>query len=231
MKTLKIFTAILALSLTTQIFAQEKTEIRNVTGFSGVAVGESIQVELTYGEKEFVEVTANEDYIERVATEIKGDNLNIYIKGNNWNGWNKPIIVKVTASTIKEIKASSSSSLISQNLIESENLSLTVSSSAHIKVAVKANHVSCKASSSGSIRMKGSTENFNVHASSSSDVDADELKALKVDANVSSSARVSVHAENEIIANASSSGSIKYSGSPKIVDIDKSSSGSVHKKD
>ncbi len=231
MKTIKIFAALLVLAITTTItVAQDKTEVRKATGFSSIDVNEGIRVELTYGDKEFVEVTADKEYIDRVMTEVSGGELNIYMKGNNWNNWNKKVLVKVTAVEIDKIDVSSGASVISQNLIESDNLDMSVSSGAAIKIAFKAPKASCDASSGGAAKLKGVAKFFDTQASSGSSIHASEVKAVKVNADVSSGASISVYAEDELEAEASSGGTIKYSGSPKMVDIDKSSGGSVRKK-
>ncbi len=230
MKPLKNFMPIIIVMLAISLVsAQEKTEVRDVTGFSGIKVSESIQVELTLGDKEYVEVTADEDIIDQVLTEVNGDVLKIHIKENHWGGWNHRVQVKVTAVNINSLSASSSSSLVAKNAVNSEKIDLSVSSSAHLTATVNATDVSCKASSSGDMEVAGTTTNLEVSASSSGGIDAEGLKAKKVDARVSSSAKIIVYAEEEINADASSSGRIKYGGSPKMVDVDQSSSGSVHK--
>lgn len=228
MKTLTII-IILAL-VSTFAFAQEKTEVRNVTGFSKIDVSEGIKVELTLGDKEFVEVTADEEYIDIVLTEVSNGELNIYIKGNNWNNNNKKILVKVTATKVESIDVSSGASVISQNLIESDELDMSASSGSSLKIAFKAKEASCDVSSGANAKLKGAAKYFDTEASSGSSIHAGEVIAVKVMADVSSGASISVHAEEEINAEASSGGSIKYSGSPKNVDIDKSSGGSVRKK-
>jgi hypothetical protein len=228
MKTLKIFAALFLLGLTTTLFAQ-KTEVRNVTGFSGVDVSEGIKVELTFGEKEFVQVTADEEYIDQVMTEVNGGELDIYLKGNNWNRGKRNILVKVTATKIESIKASSGSSITSQNLIESDELKMSVSSGANLKIAFKTPKASCDASSGAHANLKGVSKYFSTDASSGSRIDAENVKAVKVKADVSSGAHINVYAEDELNAEASSGGSVKYSGNPQTVDVDKSSGGSVRK--
>jgi hypothetical protein len=230
MKTFRIFSVLFILGIAaTVVLAQEKTEVRNLTGFDAIDVSAGIRVELTYGEKEFVEVTTDQDYIDQVITEVNGSELNIYIKSNNWNSWNKKVLVKVTVTKINSIKSGSGSSIISQNLIESENLKMSTSSGASLKIAFKAPNTKCEASSGATAKLKGVAKYFNADASSGSSIHADEVKAIKVDVSTSSGASISIHAEEEIKAQASSGGSIKYSGSPKMVDIEKSSGGSVRK--
>ncbi len=230
MKTFKkILPLLIMVFAITLVSAQDKTEVRNVTGFSGIDVREGIKLELTYGDKEYVEVTADEEYIDRVVTEVSGSTLEVYIKGNNWNSWHKEILVKVTAKKVESIDVSSGASLITQNLIESETLKMNVSSGASMKVAFKAPNASCKSTSGATARLKGVAKYFDVEANSGASLHASEVKAFKVKAEASSGANVSVEVEDDFTADASSGGSIKYSGSPKTVDIEKSSGGSVHK--
>ena len=228
MKTIATLIIVVLVSSCTS-FSQKKTEIRNVTGYTEIDVNEGIKVELTLGIKEFVEVTADEDIIDRVITEISGNELNIYLKGNSWRDNRKTVLVKVTATKIESIDASSGADIISQNLIKSDKLEMSVSSGASIQIAFKTLEASCNASSGADAKLKGASKYFEVEASSGANINADKVVAMKVEADVSSGADITVHAEEEIDAEASSGGSIKYSGSPKIVDIEKSSGGSVRK--
>ncbi|PKP10733.1 MAG: hypothetical protein CVU09_05850 [Bacteroidetes bacterium HGW-Bacteroidetes-4] len=228
MRTLKTLTfGMFALFVSIAASAQQKTEVRNVKGFSGIDVSEGIRVELTYGDKEYVEVTTDEGVMERVITELKGNDLRIHMEGNNWNGWNIKVLVKVTAVKMERLEASSGSSIITQNLLESNKLEMSSSSGASLKVAFKSPVASCKTSSGASADLKGETQTFSAKSSSGSSIDAELLKADKVDADVSSGASIEVTANEELKAEASSGGTIKYSGSPKMKDIEKSSGGSV----
>lgn len=230
MKTLKLLAIIIIAAFATTLSAQEKSEIRNVKGFNGIDVSEGIKVELTQGKADSVIVIADTEYIDRVVTELDETTLKIYIKGNDWNGWNKKILVKVTAVKIEDIEASSGSTLVTQNLIESEKLEMEVSSGATIQVAYKAPNSSCESSSGATAKLKGVTKFFDAEANSGASIHAKELKAIKVKADVSSGASIDVNVEEELNADASSGGSIEYSGDPTMKDIEKSSGGSVSKK-
>jgi len=210
--------------------SKEKTsQVRQVTGYSRIDVSEGIKVNLTLGGKEFVEVFADEDLIDEVITEVHGTTLSIHMSHNVHNMRNRNVEVNVTAKKVEGIDASSGSSVISQGLIESDNLELSVSSGAHLKVAFKAQTASCDASSGANAELKGAVKNFSADASSGAGIDADDLKTSTVKADVSSGAHIGIDVSDELNAEASSGGSIRYSGAPKMVDIEKSSGGSVKK--
>jgi hypothetical protein len=230
MKTLKFLaTFVFAGFLATTLMGQEKSEVRQVSGFTGIDVSEGIRVELTLGSKEFVEVTADAEYIDQVVTELEGTHLMIYLKGNNWNGNKRKILVKVTATKINDVEASSGSSITSQNQIASDELKLSSSSGASLKIDLKATKVSCDVSSGASAKLSGTVGYFSGDASSGASIEGFDLKAAKVKADASSGASILISADEELNAEASSGASVKYMGSPKMVDIEKSSGGSVKK--
>lgn len=232
MKTLRTISILIVFSLLVGTsIAQESSQKRNVSDFTGISTQESIKVELSQGDKESVEVIADEEYIDRVETEVKGDVLHISIKGNSWNNWNKGILVKVTAKKINTLIASSSSSIITQNLIETDKLKIHTSSSAKVKVAFKADEAICRASSSSKASLKGEARYFDADVSSSASIAAEGLRVSKIAANASSSGKITVNALDELVARASSSGSVKYVSKPKMLDASASSSGKVRQID
>lgn len=222
-----ILTLIFFSTLLNFSFAQS-TQTRKVEDFNGIDSNEGIIVELTTSNKTSVVVIADESIIGDVITEVKENTLHVYIKGNV-SLKNRDITVKVSATEIDNLDASSGSSIITQNLLEAESLRLSASSGAHLKVAYKAPNSSCNTSSGASAKLKGVTKFFKGNSSSGSHIKAKELKCINAELETSSGASISVSVEKELEAQASSGGSIDYYGSPKMVDVSKSSGGSIHK--
>lgn len=205
------------------------TQSRNAKGFTSIDVSEGIKVMLTMSNKESVEVTAPESYIDKVITEVNGSTLKIYIKGNNTGNKGRNVEVKVSAKNINSIESSSGSSIKTNNNIETNELRISVSSGANVYINCDCTKILASASSGSGASLKGSTTYLSADASSGAHIKALELTADKVKADVSSGAHVKVNANKEINASASSGGSVKYTGSPSMVDINKSSGGSVRK--
>ena len=84
-------------------------------------------------------------------------------------------------------------------------------------------------SGSGDITLNGKTTDFEVRVSGSGDVNAYDLSALNVTANVSGSADIEVTATEMIQARVSGSGDISYRGNPKKIDTKSSGSGDITK--
>ncbi len=234
MKAINLITACLLTLGMSCSFAQDKSksndetrQVRQVTGFSSISVEEGIILNLTQGDKEFVEVLAKADLIDEVLTELDGDKLRVHMKGNHYH--NIRVTVNVTAITVKELEAGSGATLETQNTIKSDRLELESSSGATLRVDFNAPKASCETSSGASASLKGETTEFRAEASSGSTLKANNLKAVNVHAEASSGASIRVYVDGEFVAEASSGGSIEYAGTPKSKDIEKSSGGSVSK--
>lgn len=209
----------------------QKRQIRNVSNFSEIDVSQGIKVSLTISNFEKVEVIAPEQYIDRVITEVKGDELHIYLKGKDFRLKKGNIEVLIHAKMINSIDLGSGASLTTVKPIENtQKLEIFTSSGASANIYCKVMKVEADASSGSTISINGEATHFEVEASSGSTIEAYELKAKNVDADVSSGAGIRVAVSERFDAEASSGGSIKYQGNPKYVDIEKSSGGSIRKK-
>lgn len=231
MKASKLFLALILFVAMSLNANAQKRQIRNVSNFSEIHVSQGIKVSLTISDFEKVEVIAPEEYIDKVITEVKGDELNIYFKDNHLYLKNRSIEVLIHAKMINSIDLDSGASLVTANSIENvQKLEVSTSSGASANIRCKVAKAEADASSGSTILINGEATYFEVEASSGSTIKASELKAKSVDADVSSGADIRVSVSDRLHADASSGGSMKYEGSPKYVDIEKSSGGSVHKK-
>lgn len=227
---LKLMLAVTFMAFAYTITTAQTTENRKVSGFTSIDVSEGINVTLTMGSKESVEVTAPEGYIDRVITEVSAaGELDIFIKGDNAGNKGRHVEVNIVAKEINNIESSSGSSVNTTNAIKSDELDIDVSSGAHVDIKCEADKVSVDVSSGAGAKVQGSAGFFSADASSGSNIKAGNLVAQKVVADASSGANIKVHAEKEINARVSSGGSVTYAGSPEMVDVEKSSGGRVYR--
>lgn len=202
------------------------TEKRNIdTEFSRVRVSSGIDLYIEQGDKVSLTVEADENLHDYIVTEVRGDQLRIYVDGNIWRA--KARKVHLTVTDIEELKATSGSDAVSKGVIKAEELEVGTSSGADMRIEVEAKYVTSSSSSGSDLKISGTAETHETSASSGSSVYAYGLKAKEVTARVSSGADISVHATESISARASSGGDIRYKGSPKKVSKKTSSGGGV----
>lgn len=202
------------------------TEKRNInTEFSRVKVSSGIDLFIEQGDKVSLTVEADENLHDYIFTEVRGDQLKIYVDGNIRRARARK--VHLTVKNIEELKATSGSDAVSKGIIKAEELEVETSSGADMRIEVEAKHVTSNSSSGSNLKISGTAETHETSASSGSSLHAYSLKAKEVTASVSSGADISVYASESISARASSGGDIRYKGSPKKVNKKTSSGGGV----
>jgi len=210
------------------IATEERSDIKN---FDKINISAGLTAIITQGEKEFIEVEADQNLLNHIITEVRGNKtLSIRWKRNICISRYKKATIHITLKQLKAVRASSSADVVSTNTLKVNNIDLDASSSAEIKLIFDAESINIDASSSAEITISGTTENLNADASSSAEIKARRLIAQHVRADASSAADIDVCAEKSIVANASSAADINYYGNPQSTKVHSSSGGDVDKK-
>lgn len=223
---------ILATYIQAFAFSSDKTEIRNVRDFNAIKVSSGIDLYLRMGGNEEVKVVADSDIIDKVITEVKDGTLHVYMKQtNNWNwGTIKSRKVYVSIKELVRLDASSGSDVNTENTIRGERLKVSASSGSDVNLDIYYKDFSLHTSSGSDARISGKTKNFEADASSGSDIKAQDLESVICKVSVSSGSDATVNVSDELYANASSGGDVRYYGNPQTKDINESSGGDVSRK-
>lgn len=193
--------------------------------FSRVKVSSGIDLYIKQGNTTELTVEADENLHDYIMTEVKGDQLRIYVDGNIWRA--KARKVYLTVTSIEELRATSGSDVYSQSVIKAKDLDVSTSSGADMRIEVDAQNVTSSSSSGSDLRITGKSETHSTSATSGSSIHAYGLESKDVTAKVSSGADIGVFASESIDAKASSGGDIRYKGSPERVNKKTSSGGGV----
>lgn len=205
------------------------TEKRIVEGdFKSVKVSNAIDLIIEQSDKTEISVVADDNLQKYITTKVENGTLVIsYDKNSFINIKSKKVTVKMP--NIDQLMASSSATITSKNMLKGENIELHASSAASIDAEIEADMIICDASSGSSITVNGKALKIETEASSGSQIDAKNLLANEVTADVSSGGSIDVHPILSLIAEASSGGSIDYIVAPKSVQKKISSGGSIGK--
>ncbi len=185
-----------------------KTDVRDLSGFSAIDVSGAFEVEIV-AQKDFsVEVEADDNLLEFIKTEIKGDTLKI--KSTKRLKSSGPLKVRITVPNIESLDLSGASKVTLANL-NSDSLHLDSSGASKITI-------------------EGITKSFEIEMSGASKLDAENLKAENVSVDSSGASSAHVYVTNELKANLSGATNVTYSGSPKSVQKKASGASSVREK-
>lgn len=205
-------------------------ERSDLTNFNSINISAGLDAIITQGEKEFVEVEADQNILEYITTKVEGNTLIIrWKKGINIRK-HKKATVHITLRELSGVNASSGADVVCNDVIKTDEISINLSSGADIKLKLDAKNIKANASSGADLILEGIAEKLDVNASSGADIKASKLKAQDVIADASSAAEIKVYAVNTIKANASSGADIDYYGNPKYTNNHSSSGGDIDKK-
>jgi hypothetical protein len=204
------------------------TEERPVSSFDGINVSSGIDVFITQGDKETLEVIADDNLLEYILTDVTGGILKIHTDVNIRKAESKE--VHLVYKQIRSIKISSAGDVKGTNMMKAEDIEIHLSSAGDLILNVEAEHINCRISSSGDARLSGTAGELDAHLSSAGDLYAYDLIVRKAKVHVSSAGNARIHATEEVNLTASSAGDIYYEGNPQSVHTNTSSAGSIIKK-
>lgn len=204
------------------------TEKREVSGdFKSVSVSNALDLIIEQSDKTEIIVEADDNLQKEITTNVENGVLVISCKkGNFINVTSKKITVKIPI--IEGIEASSASSVNSNTTLKGNNLTLASSSAASISATVEYETVQINANSASNQTINGKSLHIEASTSSAGVINAGDLLANEVVASSSSGGSTSVHPIVSLKAEASSGGNISYKGTPKSIQKEENSGGSIH---
>ncbi|ARV16744.1 head GIN domain-containing protein [Polaribacter sp. SA4-12] len=205
------------------------TEVRKTSNkFTGIKVSTGIDLYVTQGSKNKVTVEADENLQDIIITEVEDGILKVYSEKSIWKA--KARKVHVTIKNLTLLKATSGSDVYGKGIIKTDEISITATSGADIRITVDATSVETSSTSGSDIRIAGTTINHASRATSGASIEAYELESKNVLVKVTSGADINIYASEKLDASANSGGDIDFKGNPKSVNKKSSSGGDISKR-
>jgi hypothetical protein len=200
----------------------QSAQTRTVPAFHAINVGTGIELDLTAGRSQRVEVSASTDeFRDRIETTVQDGVLTLRYKNPDDRSrrndrTNKHLRVAVTADELTALTAGSGSSVRTSGDFDAAEFKLDVSSGASVKAGLDTRTLTVRQSSGSSADVSGRATSLDIQSSSGATFDADDLKTEHCRAEASSGSSVSIAVKDDLVAQASSGGSISYKGSPQL---------------
>ncbi len=187
---------------------------RIVPEFTGIEVGGAFNVYLTIQQKTTLTIEADENLLENITTEVKGNVLKIDSKKiKNASKLN----IYLSTPSIENIDAGGASTVIGENTLTAQLLEIEASGASHIELNVNVDEIITKASGASFIKLTGSANKHTVNASGASDVIAINLETKNTNANSSGASGISINATEAVESSSSGAGNITVAGNPEII--------------
>jgi len=195
------------------------TQTRTVGNFTGVSSEMSGKVNFTIAPDYKVEITAQQNILDVLNTNVVNGVLHIDFKNNVRVKQHEDLLINITAPYADYFRLSGSGNMNVQGDITANNLKVTLSGSGDITVqhAVIADKIDTDISGSGNISIAGgSAVNEDVDISGSGKVEIAGVDAQNAVTHTSGSGDVKLALSTNLDAHISGSGSVYYHGNPII---------------
>ena len=214
--------ALLMFGLSLTASAQE-TRNFNLSGFDKLSMGSAFRVEVQQGSKFSISASGRPEDIQDLEATIKGDELHLGYKGNNWNKNRKTVNVNITMPALQAVDFSGACKANVGRFTGVKSMDIEVSGASQVNMEFSAPKVAFDLSGASSLILVGQGDVLDGEVSGASSFKGREFSAKTVNIDASGASSAAVLASNAIHAEASGASSIRYAGTAK--DVHSSSSG------
>lgn len=188
----------------------------NIDDFEGIRLTINADVYLTPGRSQSVRISAQQNIIDLIETDVDGGIWKISTEENLDD--HSKIKIYITAEQMNYVKLSGSGDIYTEGTFENagNTVEVGVSGSGDLQFRTNARSIEAGISGSGDIELDGSAENIEVGISGSGDIDAIDLTARNCQVRISGSGTAKVHATQDLNVRVSGSGDVYYRGKPNV---------------
>ncbi|MDB5007162.1 MAG: hypothetical protein JWP45_1555 [Mucilaginibacter sp.] len=205
---------------------QEQSEDRKVGDFKRMTISGGFKVVLKQDSSMAIKITADDNLLKYIKTEVSGDRLRIFSKRSLCN--TGEIIVNVGVRNLDEVKASGAVEVESDGKITAQDLRFKLSGATKITMDLNAAHVTTSGSGATEVYLKGQATSHDIDLSGSGTVHAFYFLVGNCTISTSGIGHSEVNVLNTLNIHSSGASNVKYRGNPSITN-DKSGASSVEK--
>lgn len=214
-----------------QLLAQTNSETRSVEHFDKIKIESIVQVEIYKGKQGNIEIETENVAVDKVKSKVSNGVLILDLQKNRKKGYqNITVLVKVYTEDLDAIQGHTASSFKTMDHFSFDEISINLNSASSGYMDIDAEKINVNLNSASSLELSGSAEYMKADINSASRLNAYDLVADKVKANVSSVAVAKINAEKELDVCASSLSKVNYIGDPQIYSENKSSMANITKR-
>jgi len=202
---------------------------RPTGSFTGIEISSAIKVVLTQGNTEKLTLEGDDDLLQRVITETRGNKLIIKLKEGTYNKSSQEVTAYLTFKTLSSIELSGAVNLNGTNEMNFNDLELECSGATKINLHLNASKLDCDFSGASNLSLEGSAQLLNIDISGASKVNAEDLVVKNCNIDCSGASYIAIHVTDKLRAEGSGASKISYKGNPSIVESDMSGASKMSK--
>ncbi len=203
------------------------TAIRTLPTFNGVDAGGAFTVIIRQGNPQEVKITAEEEIMPKINTEIRNNIL--FISGRNLRNPGR-MLVEITLPELIYLNASGASTFRTEGDFKASEFLLKASGASNVILSIEAQHLKSDLSGAADVKLTGRAKNHDCEVSGAASLKAFDLETdtLRIDLSGAADARVDVR--KAAYVNKSGVANLRYKTQPPSIDEGSTDLGSGFKK-
>ncbi|MEN8226104.1 MAG: head GIN domain-containing protein [Bacteroidota bacterium] len=190
-------------------------EDRKVSGFTSLEVSGAFNVYLYQGKTESLTVEADQNLMELIKTEVKGDRLEIYTEGKNIRDYTE-LNIYLSFKDLEMIDISGAVSITAEDKLIFDKLNIDGSGASEITLNMDVNMFDADISGASEIELMGKAETARFDFSGASEIDAFDFVIEHCELDVSGASEARIHVNGSLDVDVSGAADVKYKGSPSL---------------
>ncbi len=204
-------------------------ENRPVEPFSAIDIGGVLNVYLTQGDTESVMVEADENLLDLIIIENRGNTLRVHLKKGSDIKKAKDKNVYITLRSINELEVGGVVNVKSTNALTADAFDLDIGGVSNTDLELRCKQLDVKAGMVGNLTLRGEVREANIKNGGVGSLKAFDLKVDQLTIKNSGVGSAEVQAQEEISINSSGVGSVRYRGDAVVKELSTSGVGTVKK--
>lgn len=202
-----------------------KQEQRNIEDFSKLELSGAFKVLISQDSFSIMKINAPENVISQVKSRVSGKTLKIEMENNVCDDG----IIEITLSSKiwESIRSSGASEIYSTNLINAENLDVSLSGASKVNLNLAASRLKTRASGSSEINYSGQCGEHIVDVSGSNQINAFDFIVSDYKIETSGASKININVLKLLDVKSSGASEILYKGSPKNISNNQDGSSSL----
>ena len=208
--------------------------IRQVSSFHGIEVATGIELTLVQGSTQEVAVSAaSAEFRDKIITKVENGILKIQYESKtgsiNRKKETKDLKAYVSCTQLDRLYATTGAEVEITGTLQAASLDLKANTGASIQGKVAAGTLKLEQNTGSKVNLSGSADKLEAEGSTGSKFTGEDLASNTCHVQVSTGAKISIHAEKELQAKASTGGMVRYKGNAGVREVKTNTGGSVSK--
>ncbi|MQC26583.1 MAG: DUF2807 domain-containing protein [Chloroflexi bacterium] len=195
------------------------TESRQLGDFEEITIEYPAQVVVRQGASSSVVIEAEDNLVQQLESEVRGDRLTIKNRESDWRDRvnpSEPVHLTITVVNLTDVHFPTAGELEILGLT-TDSLSLHLGGAGNIMIQdLNADNFECRISGAGNIDANGTVQTMRLEISGFGNFDAHDLKSQTANVQINGAGNATVRVAEELTAKISGAGSVDYYGSPEV---------------